>query len=183
MEKEFVELTHDEKQAMRLVGLEPLDKFEDIWWEDCDSVSKKAAASLGFDEHKWDHDYAISDLEVEDKYWKELSEEQRKAARYFGYNRSTWDEVDYDDDDSYASDDDEKLESGMENLNVEAGGGKKPNKKPGKPKPKVQFGCTTMFGGDGGGEFDDRMHPHIKAITGTFNLPYLIRRTIIHTYF
>ena len=165
MDKEFVELTHDEKQAMRLVGLEPLDKFEDIWWEDCDSVSKKAAKTLGFDEHEWDHDYAICDLEVEEKNWNQLSEEQRKAARYFGYNRSTWDEVDYDDDDSYTSDDDEKLESGMENLNVEAGGGKKPNKKPGKPKPKVKFGCTTMFGGEGGGEFDDRMHPRIKAIT------------------
>lgn len=153
MDKEFVELTHDEKQAMRLVGLEPIDKFDDIWWEDCDAVSKKAAETLGFDEHKWDHDYAIRDLPVEEKYWKELSEEQRKAARYFGYNRSTWDEVEYDDDDSYASDDDEKLESGMENLNV--GGGKKPDKKPGKgsgkaskPKPKVKFGCTTMYGGE-----------------------------------
>lgn len=174
MDKEFVELTHDEKQAMRLVGLEPIDKFDDIWWEDCDAVSKKAAETLGFDEHKWDHDYAVRDLPVEEKYWKELSEEQRKAARYFGYNRSTWDEVEYDDDDSYASDDDEKLESGMENLNV--GGGKKPDKKPdkkpgkgsgkaSKPRPKVKFGCTTMYGGEGGVEFDDRMHPRIKAIT------------------
>ena len=109
MDKEFVELTHDEKQAMRLVGLEPIDKFHDIWWEDCDAVTKKAAETLGFDEHKWDHDYAIRDLPVEEKYWKELSEEQRKAARYFGYNRSTWDEVEYDDDDLRSSYNDEMV--------------------------------------------------------------------------
>ena len=110
MHKEFAELTHEEKQAMRIVGLEPIDKFEDIWWEDADEHTKKAAKALGFDQHKWDHDYAISDLPVEESYWNDLTTEQRQAARYFGYNRSTWDETDYDDDDDYQSDDDEKIE-------------------------------------------------------------------------
>mmetsp|Transcript_35735 Transcript_35735/g.72520 ORF Transcript_35735/g.72520 Transcript_35735/m.72520 type:complete len:165 (+) Transcript_35735:786-1280(+) len=48
------------------------------------------------------------------------------------------------------------------------GGKKKPGKgsgKASKPKPKAKFGCTMLYGGDGGKEFDHRMHPRVKSIT------------------
>ena len=74
---------------MMIVGLNPIDKCEDIWWEDADEETKKAAKALGFDQHKWDHDWTIQDLPCEELYWKDLSNEQRQAARYFG-EHSFW---------------------------------------------------------------------------------------------
>lgn len=75
----------------------------DVWWSETDDETRAAATALGFDEHKWNDDWEIKDLEVEHLYWKDLTDEQKDAAIHFGYSRALWDETDEDDDAEFAA--------------------------------------------------------------------------------
>jgi hypothetical protein len=169
--KDFTELSQAERQALRFLGWDPIDQLEDLWWEDVDDTTQEAARVLGWNEHKWDHDWALWDLPIEDRAWGDLTAEERRAARYFGYDGPTWDEEDPGDGSDYESADGEPFGGGKTSKKKK----KKPSKPPkssgggggtklgGKAKPK--FEESRMYGSRKGKEFDHRMHPRIKAIT------------------
>lgn len=99
--KAFADCTVQEKHAAMYLGMNPIDEKLDIWWSETDDETKAHAAALGWDQHKWDDDWAIQDLPCEHIYWKDLSDEQKDAAIFFGYSRSLWDETDDDDDEEF----------------------------------------------------------------------------------
>jgi hypothetical protein len=103
--KAFVDCTMEEKRAATFLHLKPIEtKLDPLWWSDTDEETKKQAAVLGWDQHKWDDDWAIHDLPCEHWYWKDMTDEQKAAAQYFGYCKGTWDETDeYDDDEDFVA--------------------------------------------------------------------------------
>lgn len=96
--KKFPETSIEERCAAMFLGLDPIEKKLDIWWEDTDSETQKYAKDIGWTQEKWDDDWMIRDLPVEEKYWDNLDEKERNAAIYFGYIKCTWDETDNVDD-------------------------------------------------------------------------------------
>lgn len=64
-DKPFSECTAAEKHAAMYLGLSPIcKKLDPIYWADVDATTKAHAIAIGWDEHKWDHDWAIEDLDV-----------------------------------------------------------------------------------------------------------------------
>lgn len=164
--KDFVDLTYNEKKAAHVLSIEFIEKKNDVWWEDVDEVTKGHAEALGWDEHKWDHDYQITDLECEHWYWSDMDSSQKEAAMYFGYCQETWDET-------------------GEEVTFD-GSGSKPSRKPnrrkpqksnkadeekkddddddGKAKAKKTFKESRFYGGGAGASFDHRNNRFVKEI-------------------
>lgn len=92
-EEKICDVTNMQKSAAMYLGENPIDKKCDIWWSEADPVTQKYAQIIGWDEHRWDHDWRIQDLPIEHKYWSELTDEEKEAAEYFGYCQVLWDEV------------------------------------------------------------------------------------------
>jgi hypothetical protein len=182
--KKFEDCTLQERHAAMFLGANPIDEKLDIYWEDTDSETKRHAQALGWDQHKWDHDWAIHDLPCEHLYWKDLSEEQKAAALHFGYSPALWDETDEDDDAEFAalvgsapppkktsSPPKKTSASKPHEESVEEEGdfeeetdapASKPTKASGGEKKK--FVLSRSFGGSGGDAFDHKNNKRITQI-------------------
>jgi len=177
-DKPFEKLSLDEKRAALFIGLAPLDdKFKEAYWEDINEETKKHAKALGFDQHKWDDDWRLQDLEVEHLYWKDLTEEQQDAAEFFGYTEGLWNEDGQEQETfSTAKPDKDTEEEAPAGYDSDEDGGddkedqkedepaatKPPKKKMNKPRKKLM--TTRLFGGDGK-SFDQGAHRHIDQLT------------------
>lgn len=91
--KAFKDCTNEEKQAAMFLGLNPIAKKLNIWWDDVDPATKEHAAALGWTKELWDDDWEIEHLPIDKVYWGDLSTAQQKAAHHFGYTKATWDET------------------------------------------------------------------------------------------
>jgi len=169
-QKDFENLTYDEKRAAVYLGRNPLDyKLKNVKWDTIqDENMKKHAKVLGWDEHKWNKNWPVHDVDVYQYGWSGLSEEQKKALTYFGYNQNLWDQT-----------------GNEETFQGGGGGGAVPASKPSKgsaatssseekkddddkkkkKKKPVPFSQSPAFGGTRGTEFDDGNHMHIHEIT------------------
>lgn len=93
-DKKFVDCTYAEKNAAMYLKLSPIHKkLDPLWWNDVDEETKKHAAVLGWDQHKWDDDWSIESLPCEHWWWRDMTPEQQAAGRHFGYGKGTWDYV------------------------------------------------------------------------------------------
>ena len=72
------------------LGMDPIDKLEDVWWTDLNDTTKDHAKVLGYTKDKWDDDWEIDDLPVDKKNWKDLTKDETKAAKHFGWSEQSW---------------------------------------------------------------------------------------------
>jgi hypothetical protein len=93
-QKKFEDLTADEKRAAVYIGRNPLDfKLKSVKWDAIDDTTKKHAQVLGWDQHKWDKNWPLHDVDIHQYWWKETSDEQKEALGFFGFNENMWDET------------------------------------------------------------------------------------------
>lgn len=91
--QDFHECSNDEKESAMYLGLDPIKKKLDIWWDDTDKKTLAEAKVLGWSKETWDKDWQIEHLPCNKWYWDEMTSTQQKAARHFGYTKGTWDET------------------------------------------------------------------------------------------
>lgn len=101
MDKEWDDLTIQEKQAAKTLGYDEDLWCDDYWdyvadsednwiyedWEDLPAKVKQAARTFGFDEQKWNNDADVPDFDMD---WAELSEGKKQAAQTLGYTEAIW---------------------------------------------------------------------------------------------
>jgi hypothetical protein len=92
LDKPFAKLTSDEKRACVYLSKSPIDYRMQEQWNDLDATLQKHAQVLGWDEHKWNKNDSIKEVECDHWWWQDMTEEQRAAGKYFGYNQNLWDE-------------------------------------------------------------------------------------------
>jgi hypothetical protein len=91
--KTFQQATAGEKHAAMFLGMSPIHKKLNVWWDDLDKKTKDAAEVLGWTKEKWDDDWDVTDLPCEEWSWDDMTKKQKDAANHFGYSKATWDET------------------------------------------------------------------------------------------
>lgn len=92
-DKTFFQCSETERQAAMFLGLDPIKKKLNLWWDDVDKATQEQALALGWTKELWDDDWEIEDLPIDKVSWADLDKKQQKAANHFGYTKATWDET------------------------------------------------------------------------------------------